>query len=346
MQFDVIHLVRIFRPNIGGMETIVENIVLKQIEQKLNVCVITTNYTRDKISDDYVEDFKVIRLNHFNIKNNLLPKEIPKYISTNILHVHGMDFFVDFISLFIRYNKKIISPHGGFFHTNNLLLFKKVYFALISKLLYRNSNAYCISYNDVDLTKKFSKSSTYMGCGFISRETMSNGGNQIIIFGRIGKNKRVDNSIQFAINLFNDSEINIIGHDEIDLMKNYINEKKVNYHGVVGDNQFDSIVQKSGFFIFLSEYEGLGMSLIEALDMGLRCIVSNIESFRIIYNQLNPEIINKFLFFVDYNNQVDPSLFFSWIKINVTKDDRLHLRNNVREIYNWNIVVKKLNNEL
>ncbi len=346
MQFDVIHLVRIFRPNIGGMETIVENIVRKQIEQKLNVCVITTNFTRDKISDDYVEDFKVIRLNHFNIKNNLLPKEFPKYISTNTLHVHGMDFFVDFNSLFIKYNKKIISPHGGFFHTNNLFFLKKIYFGLISKLLYRNSNAYCISYNDVNLTKKFAKNSFYMGCGFIFRETMSNGGNQVVIFGRIGKNKRVDKSIQFALNHFNFSEINVIGHDEIDLMKNYTNEKKVNYYGVVGDNQFDFIVQKCGFFIFLSEYEGLGMSLIEALDMGLRCIVSNIESFHIIRNQLNPVIIDKFLFFVDNKSQVDSTLFYSWINSNVTNEDRFYLRLNVREIYNWNRVVKKLNNEL
>ena len=346
MRFDVIHLVRIFRPNIGGMETIVENIALKQIEQGLNVCVLTTDYKRDKISDDYVETYIVKRLKHHNFKNYLLPSSIPKGLTTKILHIHGMDFFVDFTSLFVKYNKKILSPHGGFFHTNNLLFFKKFYFNTISNFLYRNTAAYCISHNDVELTKKITKKSFYMGCGFIPRETMSKGGNQIVIFGRIGKNKRVDNSIKFGLEYFQESEINIIGHDEIDLMKSYINEKKIIYHGVVRDNKFDLIIEKSGIFIFLSEYEGLGMSLIEALDMGLRCIVSDIESFRIIHNQINPELAGKFFFFIDNKINTNKSIFLSWLEIKITDEDRFCLRQNMREIYNWNNVVKKLNNEL
>jgi hypothetical protein len=175
---------------------------------------------------------------------------------------------------------------------------------------------------------------------------MSKGGNEIVIFGRIGKNKRVDNSIKLGLEYFSESEINIIGHDEIGLMKNYVNEAKINYHGVVRDNKFDLIIEKSGFFIFLSEYEGLGMSLIEALDMGLRCIVSDIESFRIIFNQFNEEIVGKFFFFVNDKNNINKNLFFSWLKLKVNDEDRFRLRQNVREIYNWNLVVKKLNNEL
>jgi alpha-1,3-mannosyltransferase len=346
MRFDVIHLVRIFRPNIGGMETIVENIVQKQIKQGLNVCVLTTDFKRDKISEDYIEDYSVIRLKHHNFKNYILPSSIPKNLYTNILHIHGMDFFVDFTSCFINYNKKILSPHGGFFHTNNLLFFKKLYFFIFSKFLYSKTSAYCISYNDVELTKKITKYSIYMGCGFIPRETMSKGGSEIVIFGRIGKNKRVDNSIKLGLEYFSESKINIIGHDEIGLMKNYVNEPKIIYHGVVRDNKFDLIIEKSGFFIFLSEYEGLGMSLIEALDMGLRCIVSDIESFRIIFNQFNEEIVEKFFFFVDDEKNINKILFFSWLNLNVSDEDRFRLRQNVREIYNWNLVVKKLNNEL
>lgn len=346
MHFDVIHVVRIFRPNIGGMETIVENIAIKQVQQGLNVCIVTTNFKRDKFSEDYIDTIKVVRLNHFNLMNNLLPYEIPKGLSTKILHIHGMDIFVDFISLFIKSNKKILSPHGGFFHTTNLLWLKKIYFNIISKFLYSQKKAFCISYNDVNLAKKITKYSSYMGCGFIPRNILSEGGSAIVIFGRIGKNKRVDKSIELALDKFKNSEINVIGHDEIDLMKNYVSEKNVIYHGIVEDKKFDTIIRKSGFFIFLSEYEGLGMSLIEALDMGLRCVISDIESFRIIYMQLKPELIQKFIFFVQCENEIDEADFVNWSKSEISSHDRIALRQNIREIYNWDNVVRHLNNEL
>lgn len=345
MQFDVIHLVRIFRPNIGGMETIVENIVLKQIEQKLNVCVITTNFTRDKISDDYVEDFKVIRLNHINIKNNLLPKELPRHITTNILHIHGMDLFVDLISCFISYKKKLLSPHGGFFHTKKLFFLKKIYFNTFSKLLYKGINSYCISYNDVTMTKSLGCISNYMGCGYMTRDVISELKNEIVIFGRIGKNKRVDLSIKFAQDFFENKKINIIGHDEIGLMKNYQFEKNIQYHGLLDDKDFNSVVLNCSYFIFLSEYEGLGMSLIEALDMGLRCIVSNIESFQIIYSQIDFKYKSDFVYFVD-NNEKNTNNFEKWKNIQITNEQQIALRNSIRQTFNWNNVIKILNYEL
>jgi alpha-1,3-mannosyltransferase len=346
MEYDVIHLVRIFRPNIGGMETIVENIVRNQIKEGLKVCVVTTNFTRDVVSKNFNDDCKVFRLMHFKFRNYLFPKEIVTGLNTNVLHVHGMDVFVDFISFFIKAKTKILSPHGGFFHTTQLFFLKKIYFYIFSNMLYKNSNSYCISYNDVDLTKKIVKNAFYMGCGFTPRDFATHGGNEVIIFGRIGTNKRVDLSIKFASTYFSKSIINVVGHDELNLMPNYVNFNNLIYHGVVDDDKFGDLIKNSGFFIFLSEYEGLGMSLIEALDMGLRCIVSKIDSFQFIFNQLDRECAEKFIWLHDFNYENNEIEFNIWLNFSIVQNDRLIIRSKIREIYNWDRVTKILINEL
>jgi alpha-1,3-mannosyltransferase len=346
MDFDVVHIVRIFRPNIGGMETIVEQIANKQSKQGYKVCIITSMYKRKKISNNYLDNnnIKIIRLKNLTLKGFIIPFETPKKIKTKIVHIHGMDIFGDFIPFFISYSKKIISPHGGFFHTNKYSLLKKLYFNTISKLLYNNINSYCISYNDLSLMNKLGTNSIYMGCGYNKREFLSNGGEDVLIFGRIGKNKRVDLAINFSLKYLYKSKINIAGYDEIDLMKSYENNSKIEYLGMIEDSEFNSLLKSSGFFVFLSEYEGLGMSLIEALDLGLRCIVSDIESFRLIKQRINYKDVDKFIFFYNSRN-FDLTLFNKWKEEDVLISQRIELKENIADLFSWDKVVKILENE-
>ena len=56
LKYDVVHLVRLYKPNVGGMERIVENIALIQKERGLKVLIITSDYNCKMQPTDIIDD--------------------------------------------------------------------------------------------------------------------------------------------------------------------------------------------------------------------------------------------------------------------------------------------------
>lgn len=330
MHYDRIHLVRIFKPNHGGMELIVNEIATIQKKLGLKVAVVTSGYYRDAIDLKYKEKLKVYRLPYFLFKGIILPKVFKKnFLKCKILHVHGMDPYVDITKRFIEHDELKISPHGGFFHTEKHKIIKKIYLKFVSKRLYKGVKSFCISYNDMQLSEKFESLPVYMGCGFEKRNLEINkNAKDTLIFGRISKNKRVDSSIEVSKTLFPNNTINVVGHDEIGLMNKYDSENLI-YHGILDNTELKILSKSCRYFIMMSSYEGLGMTLIEALYSGFICIVSDITSFRLLCDQLDSKLIKKFVVFVKDKNQ----------KISIpnypSKDEIRMIRKNIIEVFSW-----------
>lgn len=337
MQYDRIHLVRIFKPNHGGMELIVNEIIRIQKSLGLKVAVVTSGYLREGLDSDYKEDVTVYRLPFLLWDGIILPKSLKKLkLKCQTLHIHGMDPFVDLTRFLISYDTLQISPHGGFFHTKKFSFLKNLYLNIFSKNLYKGINSFCISHNDMELSKRFKSKPIYMGCGFEKRELEINeDANDILVLGRISQNKRVDKSIKISQTLFPQSIINVVGFDEIGLMTN-TNFKGVNYHGILNNEELKILTKKCRYFVMMSSYEGLGMTLIEALHNGIICIVSDIISFRLLCSKLDPVLVSKFVVFAkNISNTIE-------LPVIPTKEDIKLIRKNIEDVFSWENVVKTI----
>ncbi len=143
----IVHIVRQFSPAIGGLENFVKSLAKEQIEDGLDVEVVTLNrifHQKDNKTLDeseMIEGIKVTRLPYKgSYKYPLALGVIKKIKSADIVHVHAVDFFADFLSLskFIHKKPLVLSTHGGFFHTTDARFIIKLFFNLISRFTIKN----------------------------------------------------------------------------------------------------------------------------------------------------------------------------------------------------------------
>ena len=107
----ILHIVKQFNPMIGGLENYVSNLAEQQIKNGHVVTVLTLNrsfVTNEKLSkferlDNGVE---IHRIPFFFSKKYAIALKAYTYLKDHdIIHVHAVDFFADYISLtksFIR----------------------------------------------------------------------------------------------------------------------------------------------------------------------------------------------------------------------------------------------------
>ena len=100
--------------------------------------------------------------------------------------------------------------------------------------------------------------------------------------------------------------------------------------GEVDANEIPGLFSGSEYFISASEYEGFGVSAIEAMASGCVPVLSDIETFRGFVNGNNGVIVN----FTDAEKAADKIMKL----INLNKGDRkkmgLNAQNSVKK-YSW-----------
>ena len=102
-----------------------------------------------------IEGIEVIRLPYMGSSRYPLCPGVFKYLKdADVIHVHGVDFFYDFLAAtkWLHRRPLVLSTHGGFFHTRFASRAKLAYFQSITRL---SANAYnqviATSTNDGDL---------------------------------------------------------------------------------------------------------------------------------------------------------------------------------------------------
>jgi len=336
--YDVIHLVRIYYPNIGGMELIVHEIARRQVERGLSVAIVTSTFSRTGeplAGEEKFDSVPVYRLNSLTIRSYILPTwKIRVSPSSEILHVHGLDPFVDFHRALIKHRRLILSPHGAYFHTPKFRALKNIYWHVVTRALYSGATAMTISNEDRIMISRLIPSAQLMGCGFKER-VISRSGGDVLILGRVSMNKNSQASIDVAKLLFPGHRVHVVGPIEDGMSVN--GGKSVVVHGAVSDEGISRIAEECGYFVCLSRYEGLGMTLVEALYMGLRCVVSDIPTFREISRTLGASISRDWIYFWGDNNE-DAVSWIGSSPMNEVSKIRLLLES----AYSWDTALSRL----
>ena len=173
------------------------------------------------------------------------------------------------------------------------------------------------SKNDYALFKKISKNIVLIENGmdykFFSGAKNKAKPNTFIYVGRISKNKRVDlliEAIAIVQHKIPNVKLTIAGEDFENLLPNLkkmVNEKNLQKNVLFAVGKFSpeevrAFYASSEFFVSASQYEGFGISAIEAMASGCVPILNDIDSFRdfikrsgagFIANFENPEAAAK-----------------------------------------------------
>lgn len=280
----VVHIVEAFG---GGVYTFLKQLVLND---KNNEHIIIFS-TRKETPNNYLEDFKGICLvnipmqREIKFKNDLNAiKNINKairYFEPDILHLHSSKAGVygRIINLlnFKRY-QVIYNPHGLSFLQVDLGKRKRYIFKLIERVLsvISKSEIVGVSYQEYKIIKK---EITKRNAVFINNSININLNQKYIekkydfaTIGRICRQKNPDFLNSIAKKHPNKTFLWIGDGEE----RNLLTEPNIHITGWLDnkDEIFDYLYQ-SKIYIQLSLWEGLPIALLEAMSIGLPCLVSN-----------------------------------------------------------------------
>ena len=323
----VLHVIHNFLPCVGGMEAYLYNLCKYSRKSGIECSVVCLNKcpqgTGKLKAHETIDGIKVERIPYVDLGiYKFAPSVLKKVLNSgaDILHIHGIGFFSDFLSLTKPIHKKpiVLSTHGGIFHTKAHSRLKDFYFNNWEKMIARNFDvvAAC-SKNDYALFKKISKNIVLIENGmdykFFSGAKNKAKPNTFIYVGRISKNKRVDlliEAIAIVQHKIPNVKLTIAGEDFENLLPNLkkmVNEKNLQKNvqfavGKFSPEEVRAFYASSEFFVSASQYEGFGISAIEAMASGCVPILNDIDSFRdfikrsgagFIVNFENPEAAAK-----------------------------------------------------
>jgi len=306
MPIKVTHIVRQYLPSIGGMEEVVRNIAMHQLrEGQQQTRIITLNRlfrnAREQLPErENIDGIDVVRLPYYgSSRYPLCPAILGELGDTDVIHVHGVDFFYDFLAATKWLHKRplILSTHGGFFHTKFASRAKQTYFNVVTRL---SSTAYnsviATSSNDGQLFSQIMHEPKLRVIeNGVDTEKYSNQAAlelqpTLIYFGRWSANKGLFETLDlFAQLRAHDDRWHLIiaGREydhSLDELRNHVAILQLNGHVTLApnpsDEQIRDLIQQASYFLCLSQHEGFGIAPIEGMSAGLTPILSDIPPFK------------------------------------------------------------------
>lgn len=298
----ILHVVRQFYPCIGGIENFVHGLAKEQVKRGNVVKVLTLNRSfldgKTLPDEEAVDGIMIKRIPYIGSKRYPIALSCIRYLDGfDIVNIHCVDFFVDYLVLLKPFHKKkiVLHTHGGFFHTDWLARVKKVYFNIITRMVLRGCDRIiACSNSDYELFSGISRNIIRIDNGVdIDRyakvkKNIENG--TLLYIGRIDENKRIDNLIKVAAYLKMAGQkvrLRIVGADWRSLKPKFLAlmgkmgiENEVTFLGQLSDEALLRELSKAHLFVSASEYEGFGISVIEAMASGTICVLNSIPSFK------------------------------------------------------------------
>ena len=247
---------------------------------------------------DVVQGIPVRRIGYFgSYKYPIATRAAAMLQGFDIVHVHGVDFFCDYLAGLKPLHRKplVLSTHGGFFHTGYARTLKKIYFNTATRTALKlYSRVFASSIHDLALFEPLAGNRSVLIENGVDVEKYRDAASDVfrptyLFLGRFASNKRLDlliNTFQQLAERDPRSELYIVGREWDGLLPDMTRaiqsaglEGRVHIHTDLDDDQVREIMQECSFFISASEYEGFGISVVEGMSAGLIPITSPIASF-------------------------------------------------------------------
>lgn len=358
----VAHVVRQFYPSTGGLENVVLNLArIQRAEHGIDAQVVTLDRLfsdpRRRLSPvDTVQGVPVRRMGWAGSSRYPIAPGVLRHIrDVDLVHVHGIDFFFDYLALTRPLHRKrlVATTHGGFFHTSFMRTLKQVHFCVATR---RSLQAYgaVIACSDQD-------AQTFGAIGGEKVVTIENGAEIgkfagaaspqprrcLIYFGRLARHKRIEALFQLLAMLRRRSaEWRLIvagtpsdqSWDELSSAATRAGVRPVvEFLSGPDDHRLRQAIERASYYACASAHEGFGIAAVEALSAGLVPVLSDIPPFRKLLNQAGKGVLLE----VD-----DPAETAQ--RVERFHAELLAARNEIYKIlistasqYNWSTVVRR-----
>jgi alpha-1,3-mannosyltransferase len=301
----VLHVVRQYAPAIGGLESYVHSMTAHQKALGYDCEVLTLNKifhgdAAELPAEEIIDGIKVRRVGFWGRRRFFIPKISPFYFTRfDIVHVHNTDCFYDYVALVSAFTgtKSVATTHGGFFHTNDFSLIKKIYFNTITRVSSMwYETIFAISGNDYDMFKGLNKNIVLQPNAVEPLGNDISQGPDFLYIGRLAQHKHVARVVEVFSHLKNTHNIagklHIIGPEwdvTLDSLRAAATQfnvaESVEFHGAATRSDMQNIAQQCGYFLSASSFEGFGMSMLEGMTVGMIPFVEGNESFTELVSQ-------------------------------------------------------------
>jgi alpha-1,3-mannosyltransferase len=304
----IVHVVRQFAPSVGGLEDVVRELSKRQVECGFAVRVITldrifranASAVGERLQAyETIDGVEIIRIPYWGSQRYPLAPRVLRYIrAADVVHVHGIDFFFDFLALTKPFHRRrlVVSTHGGFFHTSYASKLKSVWFRVITSTSMRTyAGVAAVSNTDFVRFKAIRRAGLCCIENGVNVRKLAEAGcaspvKNMICVGRLSTNKRLDRLITWmkeVRRLDPDWSLTIAGRawdqsasDIREMIARLGQEHAIFVLEAPTDEQIRTAMGRSSVFVSASEYEGFGIATVEGLSAGLYPILSDIGAFR------------------------------------------------------------------
>lgn len=300
----IVHVVRQFLPNKGGLEDVVANLCRQLISRGYHVRVVTCDSLfsdpgRQLPPTETIDGIEVVRIPWSGSSRYPLAPQVFRHVAdADLVHVHAVDFFFDALAWgkLMHGRPMVATTHGGFFHTPKYAAIKKVWFNTATRLSALGYNyLICCSQSDARLFSNIARNrvrliengadvSKFANCAALEARR------RIVTIGRFSVNKRLDRMLDVMKALaarHADWHLDIIGAvsdlDQPTLEKEIAArglERNVSLHVAIDDGSIRNIIARASLFASASEYEGFGLVAIEAMSAGLLPVLNANDAYK------------------------------------------------------------------
>jgi alpha-1,3-mannosyltransferase len=303
-QLRILHVVRQFYPNVGGLENFVLSLALEQRRRGLDACVLTLDgplrgATKTQwLHQDTVETIPVRRIPWTgSIRYPIALSALRHLDGYDLIHVHAVDFFADYLAVTapVHRTPMVLSTHGGFFHTSFARRLKRLYFSTATRLsLKAYARIFAISPGDEQIFNRIAPGRVQRIDNGVDVEKFAAAAScthqpTIVALGRIAAHKRLDLLIaafEAAKHHVREAKLIIVGNDfdgSRALLEqrwpNLIASGAVTIKSDLDDAQVRRLFSHCSYIASASTYEGFGLGIVEGMSAGLIPLVSPIPSF-------------------------------------------------------------------
>jgi alpha-1,3-mannosyltransferase len=286
----ILQLTRQFLPSEGGIESVVEGLsgALQQAGHSVHVVTLRSLFATGAMApaQSIEAGLSVRRMQHWGPRRYpVAPAALSEIRGYDLVHIHAIDFFVDYLSLFRSLHgiPLVVSTHGGIFHTQWANRFKQMYFSTITRMsLSRVGAVVCVSQQD---REKFEEIVPPHRIRLIE-----NGANidrfwnlkkrvdpgLMLGIARLAENKRVHKVLEAMASLkhrYPQMRLEWVGADFAGLRRELQLRAvdlglgdRVRFHGTTSREELYRLLKRAHLFVSASAYEGFGLSTIEAMS--------------------------------------------------------------------------------
>lgn len=297
----IVHVVRQFLPNRGGLEDVIYNLSKQALRRGFRVRVVTLNSLfsdpeRLLAAEETIDGIDVVRIPWKGSSRYPVAPSVLNHIrDADLVHVHAVDFFFDFLALSKGVHGKpmIATTHGGFFHTRRFAAIKAVWFKTLTQFS-ASRYRYLVGCSQSDME-------TFRPIAGRNLELIENGADtgkfrdmaakmpakRLITIGRFSTNKRLDRlvaAVRTLVAIDPEWSLDIVGVPsnltvaDIEALASGI-ETHVRVHAGLSNGEIGRLVSQSSLFVSASEYEGFGLVAIEAMSAGLLPVLEGNSAF-------------------------------------------------------------------